>query len=62
MVNTAFIGIPLEKGKHQIKLEYETPYLKIGLICSSIGVIAFIILSISQKIINNKNGDKRGNK
>ena len=62
VVNTAFIGIPLEKGKHQIKLEYETPYLKIGLICSSIGVIAFIILSISQKIINNKNGDKRGNK
>lgn len=62
VVNTAFIGIPLEKGKHQIKLEYETPYLKIGLICSSIGVMAFIILSISQKIINNKNGDKRGNK
>ena len=45
-VNTAFIGIPVEAGEHQIYLEYEVPYLKLGIICTLIGVLGFIVLVI----------------
>ena len=45
-VNTAFIGIPLEAGEHQIYLEYEVPYVKLGIVCTLIGVLGFIVLVI----------------
>ena len=45
-VNTAFIGIPLEAGEHQIYLEYEVPYEKLGIVCTLIGVLGFIVLVI----------------
>ncbi len=45
-VNTAFIGIPIEAGEHQIYLEYEVPYLKLGIVCSFAGILSFIVLII----------------
>lgn len=45
-VNTAFIGIPVKEGKHEIKLVYEVPYLKHGIVLTSIGIISFVILMI----------------
>lgn len=48
-VNTAFIGIPVEAGEHEVILQYETPYLKLGIVCSGIGVIAYIVLVIYEK-------------
>lgn len=45
-VNTAFIGIPVEAGEHQIYLEYEVPYLKLGIVCSFAGILSFIVLII----------------
>ena len=42
-VNKAFIGINLEEGVHEIYLKYETPYLKVGIICSCISCVVFIV-------------------
>ena len=47
--------IPLEKGKHQIKLEYETPYLKIGIITSIFGFIMFICVIVVNKVKKSSN-------
>ena len=45
-VNTAFIGVPVEKGEHNIEFKYEVPYLKEGVICSIVGICLFIGLAI----------------
>ena len=45
-VNTAFIGIPLEAGEHEIYLKYEVPYLKLGMVCTLIGILGLTILII----------------
>ncbi len=44
-----FTGIELEKGNHQIKLVYETPYLKIGILISSLTVIFLVAEYIVKK-------------
>ena len=48
-VNTAFIGIPVKAGQHEIYLTYEVPYLKLGIICTSIGVVTFIVVAVLEK-------------
>lgn len=48
-VNTAFIGFPIKKGRHHIKMVYEAPYKKIASIMSLIGVILYIIMVVMQK-------------
>ena len=48
-VNTAFIGIPLEEGEHEIYLKYEVPYLKTGIACSVIGIIMLIGLIVFER-------------
>lgn len=48
-VNTAFIGFPIEKGKHEIVMQYEAPLFKEGKIMSAIGFVLFIILIIFSK-------------
>lgn len=45
-VNSAFIGIPLKSGNHHIYFEYDTPYLKLGIICTIIGLCALIGFSV----------------
>lgn len=62
VVNTAFIGITLEKGKHEIKLEYKTPYLKLGIIFTIIGLTVLIILIVYERKKYNENGEKIGSK
>lgn len=42
VVNTAFIGFPISKGKHMIDIQFEAPGKKIGLILGIIGLIALI--------------------
>ena len=44
-VNKAFLGANLSKGNHSIELIYKTPFLRIGAICSFIGIIILIIVS-----------------
>ncbi len=45
-VNTGFIGIPLNKGDHNIEFIYETPYLNLGAKLSCIGLILIILVFI----------------
>ena len=47
-VNKAFIGINVEEGEHIIEFKYETPYLKLGLIFSIIGILGFIFAYLQQ--------------
>ena len=44
MVNIGFIGIPIEKGLHQIELSYTPLYFNLGAAISFIAIILFIIL------------------
>ena len=48
-VNTAFIGIPLEAGEHEIYLKYEVPYLKLGMVCTLIGILGLTFFAIYEK-------------
>ena len=48
-VNEAFVGTIIEKGKHYIEFEYKTPYLNYGIILSIIGIIAFALITVSEK-------------
>ena len=49
-VNTAFIGIPIEKGTHEVRLEYEVPNLKLGIISTATGIIMLSILAMTEKL------------
>lgn len=48
-VNAAFIGIPVKAGEHAIKLEYETPYLKLGMACTIVGLVLLEIIILQEK-------------
>ena len=43
-VNKAFIGTIIEAGEHVVEFKYETPYLKIGIVYSILGLILYIIV------------------
>ena len=47
-VNEAFIGINVEAGEHNVRFEYETPYLKIGMVFSIIGVLIFLVVILRE--------------
>lgn len=48
-VNDAFIGFPISKGEHNIKLEFEAPYFNLGKVISLITSITVIGLMIYEK-------------
>lgn len=48
-VNTAFIGIPVKAGEHEIYLEYEVPYLKLGIVFTGIGIVAFVVVTFLER-------------
>jgi len=53
-VNEAFIGINVEAGKHIVEFKYQTPYLKIGIVFSVIGILVYAsIIVIDKKRKNN---------
>ena len=43
-VDTAFIGFPLKKGSHDIKITFTAPLLKEGIIMSAAGVLILAVL------------------
>lgn len=47
--NVMYMGVPLTAGEHQIELRYTTPYLKVGLLLSGVGVAAFIVFLLVLK-------------
>ena len=47
--NIMYMGIPIEKGQHTIKLVYTTPYLKQGAFVSGFGVAGLIGMSYFER-------------
>lgn len=52
--NIMYMAIPLEAGFHDIKLIYQTPYLKEGIIVSLLALLVFIAIIIVNQYTNNK--------
>ena len=48
-VNKAFLGANLDKGNHSIELTYKTPFLRLGIVCTFIGIIILIVVSKLEK-------------
>ena len=48
-VNIGFIGIPLPAGDHTIEFSYQTPFLKLGIVLTGIGVLLLISYTILYK-------------
>lgn len=49
VVNTAFLGFPLAKGVHTIRLEYHSPGFLIGVCVSTLGLLLFGFMIIMTK-------------
>lgn len=47
--NTMYMGTLLNKGDHEIRLVYETPFLRIGGLISLSGVVLFVIVIFYEK-------------
>lgn len=48
-VNTGFIGIPLEEGEHDVHFVYCTPWIKLGTVISTLGILCLVIIIIKQR-------------
>lgn len=49
-VNTAFIGTPIQRGEHSIRLVYKAPYQKVGRTFSLIGfILTFIVFFLEHR-------------
>ena len=49
-----YMGMELEAGEHEIELKYMTPGLKAGALCSLVGIILIISISIYHRKRNKK--------
>ena len=49
IVNTAFLGFKINKGKNNIEITYNTPWLKEGKLISIISLAIFVILLLIDK-------------
>ena len=48
-INKGFIGLPINKGNHNIEISYKTPFLNIGIALSIIGFITFAVIIVIDK-------------
>jgi len=53
-VNKGFIGTFVEAGEHEIRFEYKSPYIDLGIFFSIMGFICFICITIFEKLKKNK--------
>ncbi len=60
-VNTAYIGLELTKGHHDIKFVYQLPMGKVGIILSAFGVLSLCVVMIYDRIQKKKNKQIEGN-
>lgn len=56
----AFIAVKLSEGMHQIKLIYKTPYQKLGIVISLIGILCLIIYIRMYYFLNKKYENVQG--
>ncbi|MBO5376554.1 MAG: YfhO family protein [Bacilli bacterium] len=47
-VDNSFIGVKVKKGNYNVRIEYEAPLLKEGIIMSSIGFISFFVIFLKE--------------
>ena len=57
-VDIDFIGFKINKGAHHIKIVFEAPLLKVGMITSTGGLVGFISICFIDKKKNNINNKK----
>ena len=57
--NTAYMGVELEAGHHEIELRYFTPYLKISIVCTIVGMMLFAGIVIADKRKGIRKGKNR---
>ena len=48
-MNTAFLGMKVQEGKHEIEMIYHAPGVMIGKILSMIGVVVLFSLNVVMK-------------
>ena len=48
-IANSFLGFDISKGKHNVKIIYEIPHLKLGLIMTSISLLLFVAINIIKK-------------
>jgi uncharacterized membrane protein YfhO len=48
VLTNTILGIPIDKGYHEIELKYIPPLFYMGLFISSVGMICFILLIVLQ--------------
>ena len=48
-VNKSFIGFPLTAGEHQIRIVYEPPLQRAGILCSAAGGIGLLLIFIRKR-------------
>lgn len=53
-VNTTFIGFPISKGYHTIKINYHAPMLKEGKILTCLGLVIFVLVEVREKKLKRK--------
>ena len=44
-----FMALELEPGSHEIRLTYCTPYLKVGMLLSVLGLVIYVMLVFRKK-------------
>ncbi|MDE5538973.1 MAG: YfhO family protein, partial [Bacilli bacterium] len=49
LVNTAFIGLPLDKGEYKIKIVYTAPLRNIGMVMSMLGIVFCAIAGVRDR-------------
>ncbi len=47
-VNTAFLGFPIGRGRHDINLTYHAPGRKAGAWCSGVGAVLLLLLAVGR--------------
>ena len=55
MTDTAFIGFPISKGHHHIKIQFKDPLLNVGKIVSLAGIFLLFITILTELILKRKN-------
>lgn len=48
-VNYAFVGFPLDKGHHSIKIVYRAPWFRLGAIISALTIMCLMVASVYKK-------------
>lgn len=53
-INSAFMGVSLDAGEHNVRFVYHIPYGKFGNICSLLGIVAVVMLVVLHVIVKRR--------